>query len=680
MTRVPPNSSRRPRLLAGWLLVMLGCATLASGRPSPLDGLDRLHHDLRLRRQSAPAPRQVMLVDVDERSLAEFGRWPWPQATLALLAERLAGPGRASVVAFVLPLAGLQPGAAADEALPRVLSAAPSVFGYRLAEASDGQRPAALPVPVLGQAQVARLQRPILDWSGYHADLPLFQAVARGRGFLNAPLDPDGVLRSLPLLAALDGQVYESFALAVLREHLGGASLRLRSGAIILAGDRGRIALPLSDPLSIPVPFALAADADAAYGSGRFAVVSAADLVSGSVDSRRFAGKVVLVGSSAPALGDLHPTPFGRLLPGMVIQGALLEAALASAAEGPRVAALAKAPLPVRPAQAPLIVAAAAALVGLAAAIGMSRRGAAGTLAAGLAGALALVALDALAWSRLGWILPSAAAQAMVAALTLVNLVMGWRVEGRARRAVRALFGQYVSPELVATMTRDPLRFASMASENRELTILFADIRGFTRIAETMEPGDLRELINVFLTAMTEVIHAYGGTVDKYIGDAVMAFWGAPLDDPLHADRAVAAARAMQIEAARLREVFGARGWPQLSIGLGLNTGVARVGDMGSRLRRTYTVLGDAVNLAARIEGLTKQFDEPIIVGEQTVRQARSHRFRELAQVTVTGRSEPARLFVPLAEGAESPEAATSFIPAAPGVWNVRHEGSRIGV
>ncbi len=196
-------------------------------------------------------------------------------------------------------------------------------------------------------------------------------------------------------------------------------------------------------------------------------------------------------------------------------------------------------------------------------------------------------------------------------------------------------------------MTRDPTRFGTMISENRELTILFADIRGFTRISESMEPAQLREFINEFLTAMTECIYQHQGTVDKYIGDAVMAFWGAPMPDEHHADNAVAAAMAMIAEVAKLNKLGSQKGWPTLSIGIGINTGVARVGDMGSKLRRAYTVLGDAVNLASRLEALTKQFNTPIIVGEATARQVRRQSFSELAQVTVAGRSESTRIFIP---------------------------------
>jgi adenylate cyclase len=226
-------------------------------------------------------------------------------------------------------------------------------------------------------------------------------------------------------------------------------------------------------------------------------------------------------------------------------------------------------------------------------------------------------------------------------------MIAGYVSEGRSRRAVIGLFGEYVAPQLVERMANGPGHFP-LESQNKELTILFADIRGFTRMAESMDPQQLRDYLNRFLTAMTEVIHAYNGTVDKYIGDAVMAFWGAPVDDPRHADHAVAAAIAMQQEVDRLNVEFAALGWPSLTVGIGINTGVVRVGDMGSRLRRAYTVIGDPVNLAARLEGLAKKFELPIVIGDATRQAVRGIALQFVAQSEVHGRTEPVGVWQPV--------------------------------
>ena len=227
-----------------------------------------------------------------------------------------------------------------------------------------------------------------------------------------------------------------------------------------------------------------------------------------------------------------------------------------------------------------------------------------------------------------------------------MNLAIGHFVEGKARRAVIELFGQYVSPELVRRMARRPQDYP-IESQNKKLTILFADVRGFTRIAEAMEPHALREYLNRFLTRMTEVVHRHEGTVDKYMGDAIMAFWGAPIDDPRQEDNAVAAAIEMQKAVALLNEEFEERGWPLLAIGIGINSGTARVGDMGSQLRRTYTAIGDAVNLAARLEAATKKFNLPVLIGEATAKGITKVPLEPLGETDVPGRTERVKVFCP---------------------------------
>ena len=246
----------------------------------------------------------------------------------------------------------------------------------------------------------------------------------------------------------------------------------------------------------------------------------------------------------------------------------------------------------------------------------------------------------------LDWITPVAAPMMAVVLIAILNLATGHFIESKARQAVVALFGQYVSPKLVQRMAREPSAYP-IESQNKRLTILFADIRGFTRIAESMDPQVLREYLNTFLTRMTEVIHQHQGTVDKYMGDAIMAFWGAPVDDLEQEDHAVVAAIAMQDAAEELSRDFARRGLPPLVIGIGINSGTARVGDMGSQLRRAYTAIGDAVNLAARLEALTKRYGLPVLLGEMTARQVIRVELVALGEADVPGRTERVRVFCP---------------------------------
>ncbi len=631
------------RALFGLALTALICTGLAGVWNIPfVESLDRQAYDARLRLLRSDSAPQVVLVDIDERALAEVGRWPWSRATLANMASAIGRQGQARTIAFDILFAEAQAEAGEDAALAQAIADWPVVLGYYLTNDRDGRTSGRLPAPTFTAQALNKLNVAVHSWSGYGANLPELQAHAKGAGFFSPILDDDGVVRRVPLIGKLGGEYYESFSVAVLRHYLGSASIALGNDVLDLVGTAGRVRIPLSQGTSALVPFAGANMRlpDLPF-SGRFPVVSAADVVSGKIDWQQFKDRIVLIGTSAPGLSDLRATPISRATAGVEIHATLIAGALQAARSetAPQ--------LKQWPQDAAVLGLLVCAAVGMLLSLLMPLTGVFGVLSLGVFGALGLVLWSALAFAHLHWVVPATASLLLVLMLTGANLALGYIIEGRARRAVAELFGEYVSPEVVERMTRDPTRFGTMISENRELSILFADIRGFTRISESMEPAQLREFINEFLTAMTECIYRHQGTVDKYIGDAVMAFWGAPMNDDHHADNAVAAAMAMIAEVGKLNELGSKKGWPTLSIGIGINTGVARVGDMGSKLRRAYTVLGDAVNLASRLEALTKQFNTPIIVGEATARQVKRQSFSELAQVTVAGRSESTRIFIP---------------------------------
>jgi adenylate cyclase len=267
--------------------------------------------------------------------------------------------------------------------------------------------------------------------------------------------------------------------------------------------------------------------------------------------------------------------------------------------------------------------------------------------------ALALVTgLSIGVWLHADLVLPLAASVLMTIGLFALNMSYGYFVETRSKRELTERFGEYVPPELVDEMARDPAKY-SMEGRDEVLTVLFTDIRRFTSIAEGLDPKALSAFMNEFLTAMSLVIRSHRGTLDKYVGDQIMAFWGAPVADPQHARQAVAAALAMQAELVKLNERFKARGWPAIEIGVGVNTGPMRVGDMGSKLRKAYTVMGDAVNLASRLEGLTKQYGVGILVGQATRDAAADAVFREIDRVRVKGKDEPVAVYEPLGLEAE---------------------------
>jgi adenylate cyclase len=234
----------------------------------------------------------------------------------------------------------------------------------------------------------------------------------------------------------------------------------------------------------------------------------------------------------------------------------------------------------------------------------------------------------------------------MIGTLYILNMAYGFFIEARSKKAITGIFGTYVPKELVEEMAKDPGAY-SMQGESRDMTVLFSDVRNFTTISEGLSATELTSMMNAYLTEMTKTIQQQRGTIDKYIGDAIMAFWGAPLKDEKHAEHALLSALAMQKQIKDIAPDFIKRGWPKLEIGVGLNCGVMNVGDMGSTFRRAYTVMGDHVNLASRLEGLTKEYGVGILVSENIVKTVPVAIYRELDRVRVKGKLEPISIYEP---------------------------------
>jgi adenylate cyclase len=259
---------------------------------------------------------------------------------------------------------------------------------------------------------------------------------------------------------------------------------------------------------------------------------------------------------------------------------------------------------------------------------------------------LLTILITVIAWNN-QLILPLASPLLLIILIFVLDMTFGFFIESRDKRQLTHLFGQYIPPELVDEMNDAPTDF-SIDGENREMTVLFSDVRGFTTLSEGMDPKQLTQLMNALLTPMTRVIHKNRGTIDKYMGDAIMSFWGAPLKDSEHARHALYAALEMMDELKVMQKDFKARGWPLVNIGIGLNTGNMNVGNMGSEFRMAYTVLGDAVNQGSRLEGLTKYYGVNIIVSETTKDSISEYIFRELDLVTVLGKNESVAIYEPV--------------------------------
>ena len=606
---------------------------------------------------------RVVIVDLDEKSLAEVGRWPWGRNNLAEMVRRLVDDYKVAVIGFDVVFAepdessglrvleeigrkqlrnetgyqhalqGLRASLNYDQLFADTLRGRPVVLGYYFSSLINAEKSGALPAPVFEPGSFQGRPVQVVPWKGFGGNLKPLQEAAASAGHFNPLVDFDGNSRRVPMIVEHDGAYFESLSLAVVRTLLGHAKLQPgypdKEGGMewleVLAADRV-IKIPVDDSVAALIPY---------RGHERsFPYISAVDVLKGRVDPALLAGRIVLVGTTAPGLMDLRSTPVGATYPGVEVHANLIAGILdGNIKEKPGYI------MGVEVLQLFLLGGLLALLLPLLSPIRAS-------LLTALVLLLA-VALNLSLWSSANLVLPLASVLLMTLLLFGVNMSWGYFVESRTKRQLTELFGQYVPPELVDEMARDPQAY-SMEGRNVELTVLFSDVRGFTNISEGLDPQELTHLMNDYLGAMTEVIRKNRGTLDKYMGDAIMAFWGAPITDPENARHAVLTALAMQKELRKLAEPFRQKGWPELHIGVGVNTGMMTVGDMGSPVRKAYTVMGDAVNLGSRLESITKQYGVGIIVGPLTRERLNGFVFRELDRVRVKGKDEPVTIFEPL--------------------------------
>jgi adenylate cyclase len=617
---------------------------------------------------------RIVILDIDEKSLGEVGRWPWSRSLMAELinqlfdkygiailgfdvvwAERdtssgidtldaLAEKDLKQVAGFQEIYKGLRPRLDNDLLFSQAIKGRPVVLGYYFNSEDRTVRANAIPEPVLPKGTFAGRNVPFEEWKGYTGNLPIYMQSAAGAGHFNPRVDFDGVTRRVPMIVEFDGAYYEALSLAMVRVILGKPNVEpgYAPGSLMSKGYSGLEWLKVG-PLTVPVDESVSALIPYRGKKFSFPYISLADVVKDRVNPEQLKGKIALVGTSAPGLFDLRSTPVDSVYPGVEIHANLIAGMLDQR--------LKERPAFMLGAEVILL-----AVGGVALAILIPMLSALWATVAAFVGVALIVAFNFAVWMKGDMVLPLAASVLMTGTLYVMNMAYGYFVESRSKRQFTELFGQYVPPELVDKMAEDPRKY-NMAPRSAELTILFADVRGFTSISEALKPEELREYINEYLTDMSSIIRSrYRGTLDKYIGDAIMAFWGAPVDDAQHARSGVLAALEMQKECAVLNAKFAARGWPTLKIGVGLNSGTVRVGDMGSQVRRAYTAMGDAVNVASRLEGRTKSYGAGILVGEATRELVGDVVFREVDRIKVKGKDEAITIYEPLGREGEVPK------------------------
>jgi adenylate cyclase len=637
------------------------------------------------------APRgidpRIVIVAIDEKSLQKEGHWPWARNKLARLVDKLFEYG-VVVTGFdvIFPerdestdlislkslvegpddylfrqrLEELEPRLNRDYMFAEALGRGKSIMAYYfLLDERASFETGSLPYPAFeideSMAETMRLPKA----KGYTANIDELQGGAYSAGFISNPLiDEDGIVRRAPLLHEYKNGVYESLSLALAATFLDDISLPVFISAPLLAQgypplegiELAGVQIPVDAQGAVLVPYRGPA--------GSFNYISATDIINDTVENPELLkGAITIVGATAPGMKDLRATPFGSVYPGVEIHANVLSGILDQGFRW-------------QPSYTRAMELIAVAVAGLLMALTLPVLSAfLSTIATIIMLALILV-LNYYLWEIQMLVVPLAATVLTVSWIYLLNMVYGYFYETRTKHQMNDLFGQYVPPDLVTAMAHDPTNY-SLASEKRELTVLFSDIRGFTSISEKLDAVELSDLLNRFLTPMTEVVHVTHGTIDKYMGDAIMAFWGAPVHDPEHASYAVEAGLSMLEALTKLNVELGEEGMEPLKIGVGINSGPMSVGNMGSRFRRAYTVMGDAVNLGSRLEGLTKFYGVDLLVSEDTKKEADQYLYREIDRVRVKGKEQPITMYDTLglrgevssewAERTEQFEAALTF-------------------
>lgn len=656
-----PELGRKLARYTGWtqlagLIILITMLLLRVMDPLPLSGLRLASFDFY--QQLHPRPYEtapVTILDIDDASLEELGQWPWPRSRLADLVDAAETAG-STALAFDIVFAEpdrLSPGRVAtdnpelpdlarrsltempdnDALLAAAFARSRVVAGQTSLRRSEApQSPTGPALQPLPHALIGGDPRPwLLTFPRAIRNLPALENAAVGQGVFSVRPDADGIYRRVPVALVVENQFRLGLAPELLRVASGGAPFAIRTNTagvegVVLARqlvptDRDGTVWPW---LSSPEPT-------------RY--VSAADLLAGRIPEGRMKDQLVLVGTSAIGLEDFRPTPLGISMAGVEIHAQVLENILSDS-------------LLVRPNYA------IGAELALGATLGLVLLLAAPLIPALwlslgsviLVGGVAALSYGSFVQERL--LLDATWPLLTILILFLTMSTGNYLREEQRRRRIRSAFGQYVSPELVTRLSESEDAL-TLGGETRELTLLFSDMRGFTEVSEAYkeDPQGLTELMNTLLTALSDPILAEGGTIDKFMGDAVMAFWNAPLSHPTPAKAACKAALAMQAGVARLNakheteaDTRKAHAAP-LRIGLGVNTGMCVVGNMGSAARFDYTALGDAVNLASRLEGQAKVYGVDIVLGDSTCRAVEGgFATLELDLIRVKGKSDPERI------------------------------------
>lgn len=595
-----------------------------------IQNIDLKMKDLRmLLRGPIKPPSSVVIVAVDNKSVKEIGRWPWSREIFGDLIKGMAGYGVKTAALDVVFSEAQNP--VSDRALANSIAISGNVIeGYFFRNEMHPIDPG-----ILVQIQSSKIKRlqidpavtsvPLTEYANMDANIATIGQGALSYGFFNAISDTDGLFRRLPLLMLYDGDVYPSMVLQALKHYTRETAEVSIDSSGVRTIRLGKYVIPSNQDGELPVNY---------YGAGgSIKTYSAVDVIKRRLPEEALQGKLVFVGFTEMGIYDIRPTPFDPVLPGVEIHATVAANTLEQS-------------FIIHNSSTVLIERMTLFLLPLlfAVLLGLTPTASIGFLAGSGLCAIYLIA-NYLLFDK--YLLDlSLLSPLMALGLTSIGSeIYRSFVLDRKGRYMKMAFSNYVSADLVAQIMKNPDSL-KLGGEKREISILFSDIRGFTSMSEKLSPEDLVQLLNEYLNPMTMIVLEEKGTLDKYIGDAVMAIYNAPLDVVEHADHACRSALKMMARLSELNRSFAERGINSIDIGIGVNTGDAVVGNMGAAMRFDYTAIGDNVNLASRLEGLNKMYGTHIIVSESTKMQASDDLpFREIDLVAVKGKRQPVPIY-----------------------------------
>ena len=638
-----------------------------------LEFMELKTYDLRFISRGPLKPRgEIALIVIDEKSLDELGRWPWPRSLLAELIDKLKGC-KAKVIGFDIVLAepdqhselqtitsirkeaekhtitskafydaldtkALQ--GDTDGTLARAIEEAGNVVcGYFYHTGPEEITSLSSNLTTFEQ-QLSKFEYPfttlpsrskkledckMTEALSLEVNLPPFTSASKLSGYFNSIPDSDGTVRTIDLVTRYRGHCLLPLSLQLLRHYLDYPQIELKfheSGV-----EKVRLGT-----IDIPCNFEGRMFINYRGGQKTFTHYSFTDIIHNRIPLHEFTDKIVLVGATATGIYDIRVTPFEKVFPGVEVHANMIDTIL----QGDFLLRSQW----VRLLDIVIIIA-----IGLFAGLLLPHLKARGGIlfSAALFASYVFMVNALFSYQRLlvSTIYPLSTLLVTYIALTAYHYL----IEEKEKRRIRATFQHYLAPPVVEEILKDPDKL-KLGGEEKELTVLFSDIREFTSISEKLSPGQIEQLLNEYLTAMTSVVFNYGGTLDKYMGDALMAFFGAPLDQPDHHQRACLTALGMMEELKALKQKWQERGLPPLECGIGINSGLMVVGNMGSASLFDYTVIGDNVNLGSRLEGLNKVYGTSIIVSEFTYHKVKADfTFRELDLVQVKGKEQAVTIY-----------------------------------